>query len=275
MYHAFRGQTFRKIISRIGEIRSLLPSKVPILALTATVTKINRAEITRSLGLTNELLVTKSPSKSNIFYNKSFFVSIEYNFGPLLERLSAERLCFPRTIIYCQKCEDCADIFLYFQNNLGCCFTEPPNSPHSIPRYRMVDMFMSSTEEYVKEEIIKAFTTDAPLRIVIATVAFGMGIDCKDVCQVIHFQPSPDVELYVQEVGRVGRNGKSSTALLLHTKKYKRLDKDMKEYVMNETICRRDILFRNFDGYEHPVELNNCLCCDICSKSCKCSNCKI
>ena len=271
----FRGQTFRKTLSRIGEIRSLLPGKVPILALTATVTKTNRAEITRLLGLTNELLVSQSPSKSNIVYKKSLFTSIEYNFGPILKKLSEERIHFIRTIIYCQKCEDCADLFLYFQNNLGRYFTEPPNSPHSIPRYRMVDMFMSSTEEYVKEEIIKAFTTESPLRIVIATVAFGMGIDCKDVCQVIHFRPSPDVESYVQEVGRAGRNGKSSSALLLHTNKYKHLDKGMKEYLLNETVCRRDILFRNFDGYKHPVELNNCLCCDVCSESCKCCKCKI
>ena len=64
---------------------------------------------------------------------------------------------------------------------LGVNFTEPPNAPFEIPHYRLVDVYMSCTEDYVKEEIIKAFTKDSNLQIVIATVAFGMGVDCHDV----------------------------------------------------------------------------------------------
>ena len=59
--------------------------------------------------------------------------------------------------------------FLYFQDCLGACFTEPPNASFKVPGFRLVDMFMSCTEEYVKEEIIKAFTKESNLRIVIAT----------------------------------------------------------------------------------------------------------
>ena len=58
---------------------------------------------------------------------------------------------------------------------------------------------MSCTEEYVKEQIIKLFSEDSQLRVVIATVAFGMGIDCCNVTQVIHMVLPPDVESYVQE----------------------------------------------------------------------------
>ena len=72
---------------------------------------------------------------------------------------------------------------------LGVNFTEPPNAPFEIPHYRLVDMYMSCTEDYVKEEIIKAFTKDSNLRIVIATVAFGMGVDFHDVQRIIHFLP--------------------------------------------------------------------------------------
>ena len=90
---------------------------------------------------------------------------------------------------------------MYFEKSLRLNFTESPNAPHDLPQVRMVDMFMSSTEEYVKEQIIKAFSVESILRIVIVTVAFGMGIDCKNVCQIIHLQPSPSVESYVQEVG--------------------------------------------------------------------------
>lgn len=259
---------------RIGEIRSLLPTDVPILALTATITKAGRVEVSKTLGLHNEAVITMSPSKSNIKFLKMPFLSIEENFGEMTEDLSRERLRFPRTIIYCQRCNDCSDIFIFFQNVLGVNFTEPPNAPFEVPCYRLVDMYMSCTEDYVKEEIIKAFTKDSNLQVVIATVAFGMGVDCHNVQQIIHFQPPTDIESYVQETGRAGRNGNFATATLLYSNKLSRLHSSMKEYVQNESSCRRDVLFQNFDDYEHPLDLKNCLCCDVCAITCTCSNCK-
>ena len=90
-----------------------------------------------------------------------------------------------------------------------------------------------------------------------------MGVDCHNVQQIIHFLPPTDIESYVQETGRAGRNGSFATATLLHSNKLSRLHSSMKEYVQNETSCRRDVLFQNFDDYEHPLDLTNCLCCDV------------
>ena len=73
-------------------------------------------------------------------------------------------------------------------------------------------MYMSCTEDYVKEQIIKTFTKDCDLRIVIATVALGMGVDCHGVRQIIHFVPPTNIESYVQETGRAGRNGNFAIA---------------------------------------------------------------
>ena len=52
------------------------------------------------------------------------------------------------------------------------------------------------------------------LRVVIATIAFGMGLDCPNVRRIIHWGPSNDVEAYIQETGRAGRDGESAEALL-------------------------------------------------------------
>ena len=54
------------------------------------------------------------------------------------------------------------------------------------------------------------------LRIVVCTIAFGMGIDCAGVNQVIHWRPSADVESYIQECGRAGRRGQASSAVVIY-----------------------------------------------------------
>ncbi len=79
----------------------------------------------------------------------------------------------------------------------------------------MVDMFMSCTEEIVKEIIVCLFTIDSHLRVVIATIAFGMGIDCHDIWQVIHYGSPSDIEYYIQQTGHAGRDSLPALAVLI------------------------------------------------------------
>ena len=65
-------------------------------------------------------------------------------------------------------------------------------------------MYTSSTDPEVKEVITQNFCNGENPRILIATVAFGMGIDCKHVCQIVHFGHPSDLESYVQEIGWAG-----------------------------------------------------------------------
>ena len=68
----------------------------------------------------------------------------------------------------------------------------------------------------VKSQIILSFSSDIyPLRIIFATVTFGMGLDCSDVRKIIHLGAPGDLESYIQETGQGGRDGKPSLALLL------------------------------------------------------------
>ena len=74
-------------------------------------------------------------------------------------------------------------------------------------------MYSSVTQKEVQESIIKSFScSKAPLRVLICTIAFGMGLACVDVTQII--RPASDVESYMQECGRAGRNGQQSSAVL-------------------------------------------------------------
>ena len=112
------------------------------------------------------------------------------------------------------------------------------------------------------------------LRIVVATVAFGMGIDCKDVRQIVHVGLPDDVSSYIQETGRAGRDGLLSKAILLKARTYCWVGEDIKLYAANETECRRQVLFRDMDGYE-PVDINiKCICCDVCAVKCDCGVCE-
>ena len=119
-------------------------------------------------------------------------------------------------------------------------FTEPPGVGVDIVECRLVDMFTSGTHSDVKEVILKSFQSrTAPLRIVIATIALGLGIDCPDVRQIIHLGPPSDIEDYIQQIGRAGRDNLPSTALLLHgTNLMRNSTKTMIEYCRCGDLCR-------------------------------------
>ena len=76
---------------------------------------------------------------------------------------------------------------------------------------------------------------DSHVRVVICTIAFGMGIDLKCAHKVIHFGPSRTTECYLQECGRVGRNGGQSLCVLLYNGfLVSRCLDDMKELINNQ-----------------------------------------
>ena len=269
-----RGETFRQILLRIGEVRSLIPPSVHVMALTATATRSDRLSITRIIGLRNPYVVTRPPTINNLIYSVGSFTTIPNTLQVFAKRVLVEKSNFPKTIIYGRSFGVCADIYLYLKDQLGAAFTNPENAP-DLPEFRRVDMFTSVTDPAHKSEIIRLFKDDpyGNLRIVVATVAFGMGVDCPNVRQVVHVGLPDDISSYIQETGRAGRDGQASLVTLLKARIYHQVDNDIKEYAANTTDCRRDSLFQEVEDYKH-VDLGfKCLCCDICSKTCECGQC--
>ena len=239
------------------------------MALTATATKVTRQEIIKSLHLQDPSIITISPHRENIIYTVSEKKGVSDTFLPLIDCLQKEGRAMGRVIVFCRTYDSVATIYTFFKRSLK---TFPHGAP-DLARFRLVDMYTKCTHQHTKNAIIDGFTsTSSILRVVIATVAFGMGIHCPDVRQVIHWGVPADAETYVQESGRGGRDGKLCHALLLYNKEdlsLKYTTRHMKEYCTNKTFCRRSLLFDEFDTVSSFQNLpKKCRCEKCCTSDC-------
>ena len=251
-----------------------MPRRVRLMALTATATLSTRKFIIKNLNMQDTSIVYVPPLKNNIIY----FVTdkprggISEAFQPIVDRLICERT-MDRIIIFCRLYDEVIGIHHFFQRALGEYFTQPKGSPNYV-KYRVVDIYTHCTHPTVKVKILEQFTSPhSSLRVVIATVAFGMGVNCPDVRQIIHWGVPEDTEMYIQESGRAGRDGKLACVLLLknaHDLDKRYASKGMINYCKSSE-CRRSILYSDFPGCEFASE--GCMCCDICASSCKCGQC--
>ena len=235
-----------------------------------TATKSLRVKVSDVIGLANPLVIAVSPCKPNIYLQ--YLSSSQFVKHLLRERLRKERRALPRIIIYCRRCDDCSRLYKFFRRELGEDFTEQVDAP-DLSKYRLVEMYTSCTDEEVKSQIVRSFCSDSPMRIVIATIAFGLGIDTPDVSQVVHLGAPEDMESYIQETERGGRDGKPSLALLLVDSRNRYYNTHIKKYQENDTFCRRDMLFEDTDNYIHLDLGTSCMCCDICASNCICGDC--
>ena len=245
------------------------------MALTATATISTRRTVIKRLNMKHPIIISITPDKPNILYSvlqKGEMVAVVKTIGDQVRR---KGIAANKAIIYCRYHREDADFYELFKKQFEEHFTSPPGFAN-IAKYRLVDMYTSVTVDTVKRQIVKSFCDpNGRLRIVICTVAFGMGLDCPNVQQIIHWRPSCDLEGYIQETGRGGRNGDLCLATILFGKgDQQHTAKPMMEYCRNKEGCRRQELFKDFDNAETLSEpKSKCMCCDICACSCVCGHC--
>ena len=267
------GDQFRKAFALIGSLRSLLPSGVPVLALTATALMDTYQEVLNRLSMKNPNLIALPPDRSNIVYSLHPIATLQ-DLGESLYKDFTGKDVFPKTILFVRKYKDCADLYSTLLHKLGHNFTHPPGYPNT-SEFRVVEMFSGVLTTDKKNQVLSTFSTiDSSLRLVIATSAFGLGIDISDIRRVIHWGLPSSIEEYVQEAGRAGRDGHISHAILYEGHVGKSLDKRIKDYQENTTICRRRFLFKEFLKFcEKDINVYGCSCCDVCARECSCENC--
>ncbi len=185
------GYDFRPEYGQLSQILKRYP-RIPKLALTATASPRVRGDILNSLGLTSVLVFSESVDRLNLSLN----VYPKQQFRAQLVRFLNQHAHLGTGLIYCQTRKQVNSLHLYLN---GCGFeTEPYHA--GLPqdeRQRVADIFIQGK---------------APL--VIATVAFGMGVNRSDVRYVLHADPPRSLSAYVQQIGRAGRDGvRSMTGL--------------------------------------------------------------
>ena len=193
------GDQFRQTFAKIGDLRSLLSADVNILALTATATMETYSSAVSRLGMRDPVLVSVPPERANIY----FTVYPKTNLEEFVGKLTTEFLLggFPKTVIFVRTYKDCSNIYLMLQQELGELFTSPPGYPN-VEQFRQVEMFTRVLTVEKRNQVLATFGDPAtPLKLIICTSAFGMGVDIPDIRRVVHWGLPSTIEEYVQESG--------------------------------------------------------------------------
>jgi len=249
------GHDFRPEYMMLAQLKTAFDN-VPVMALTATADKLTRRDILEKLNLNNPQVFISSFNRENIHYH----VKPKRNsFDELLDFLEPRK--DESGIIYVLSRASTEDLAARLEAE-----------GFSVKPYH------AGLERDIREKHQDMFLKDE-VNIIVATIAFGMGIDKSNVRYVVHMDLPKNIESYYQETGRAGRDGLKSDALLFYTyadvmklKSFveidgnpeqskvmlKKLD-EMSEYG-NLRTCRRKYLLNYFDEEAE----SECGSCDVC-----------
>lgn len=260
---------------RINEIRALVPSGTPLVALTATATKPMRLDICRRLELSACRFIFVSPDRPNINYETFPRVDMKTDLSSIADEFKINKTAMPRIIFYCRSLNRCADLYTFFLEKMGEDSYYPPGAP-KLSQNRLFGMFHSNTPTNNKEVILRSMQKSGGIvRIVFATVALGMGVNFVGLNRIIHYGAPSSIEDYFQESGRAGRSGDPAKSTVYWKPSDAPLRKDLanprdaeiaavRHYLENNRECRRQQLMKHFDPSIIVTSVDPVLCCDVC-----------
>ena len=251
------GHDFRPEYRRIRPIIESI-SKQAVVALTATATTKVQADIQKNLGMTSADVFKASFDRPNLYYEvRSKTDKIDNDIVRYIKPFAGKS-----GIVYClsrRKVEEFTEILR-------------ANKINALPYHAGLDQATRNTNQ-------DAFLSEQ-VDVIVATIAFGMGIDKPDVRFVLHYDMPKSLEAYYQETGRAGRDGGEGNCIAFYaTKDLQKLEKLMQGKPVSEqeigkqllresanyaesAVCRKKLLLHYF-GENYTVE--NCGHCDNCN----------
>ena len=224
------GHDFRPQYLELKTLRKQFP-KIPIMALTATATTKVQKDISSILALNTPQLF------KNNFFRNNLNIVVKARSGPTESMTSMIKLIKTNYgdktgIIYCYSRKDCERV------------SRKLNSTGLVTRHYHAGLFKPQRDTIQQEWMANK------VRIIVATVAFGMGIDKPDVRFVIHYNMPVSIENYYQEMGRAGRDGNMADCILYY---------GMQDRVKYDKLAERDTGPLGANKRTKIMEMNNLL----------------